>query len=117
MAPAARRSPVSERASLPPDADTMMNTPARATSDHSASFARIFSPKNRAATMPTAIGWSEPMMVALTMLVSFTAEKKRAMSAPNARPPHTDAFIARHVNGVPRKCIHTTRHRPKSQKR
>lgn len=48
------------------------------------------------------------MIVALTMLVSFTAEKKSAMSAPSAMPPHIEARMARRRNGVPRTCIHAT---------
>ena len=85
-----------------PDAETTTNTPPNATSDQSASRGRICSPKKRAAITPTTIGWSEPMIVALTMLVSFTAEKKSATSAPSAMPPHIESRMICHRNEVPR---------------
>ena len=47
------------------------------------------------------------MMVALTTLVSFTAEKNRAMSAPRANPPHIESRMIRSRNGVPRPYIQT----------
>ncbi len=77
----------------------------------------IRSPKKRAAITPTTIGCIDPMIVALTMLVSFTAEKNRAMSAPSAMPPHIESRMIRSRNGVPRMRIQTMIARPKNANR
>ena len=87
--------------SSPADAATTNTVPVRATSDQVRHTARIRSPKKRAATTPTTIGCIAPMIVALTMLVSFTAEKKKAMSAPKAMPPHIGSRMICQRNGVP----------------
>ncbi len=96
---------------------TTTTVPASATPDQATLRSPIRSPKNRAAITPTTIGCIEPMIVALTMLVSFTAEKNRAMSAPSAMPPHIELRMTRSRNGVPRTRIHTTRTRAKNANR
>ena len=107
MAARARRSP--RRSVVPSSAPAATTTmvPASATADQATLRSPIFSPKNLAAITPTTIGCIEPMIVAFTMLVSFTAEKNRAMSAPSAIPPHIESRMTRSRNGVPWTLIQT----------
>ena len=65
--------------------------PATATAPHITSDRRARSPKSGLATASTSSGWSAPITVALAMLVSCTAQKKRTRSAVNASPPHSDS--------------------------
>ncbi len=96
---------------------TTTTVPVSATSDQATLRSPMCSPKNFAAITPTTTGCIEPMIVALTMLVSFTAEKNRAMSAPSAMPPHIESRTIRSRNGVPRTRIQATIARPKNANR
>ena len=96
---------------LPVPAATTTTTAPIATAANPMSRPRMRSPKNLQATNPTTIGWRAPITVALTMVVSLTAEKKSATSRPRAIPPAAVWRMMCHDTRTPRAHIHATRSR------